>query len=186
MGWFLQGETLVTVRDGRPTGSSVVPLGRGGHIAVAGDAFYYGDGIALRVDRDGLRAKRLVATIPSEPLSAADRRAIIEEYLAGQKMPPMVLEQYRRGFAALLTRAAPAFDTLFADPRGRAWVRLTKRPSESHTRWVVLSPGGEEVRRIRMPARLTVLEIGVAHLLATADDDSGRPLLMEFPLRLPD
>lgn len=84
----------------------------------------------------------------------------------------MVMEAARSRWKVDLPSRLPRFSGMLADRAGNLWVQAFPEGSQLRTPWyyagrnrtggdwLVLSPSGKEIARVRMPAGLRVLEIG--------------------------
>ncbi len=185
LGVFFGGETLVLMRDGQPTGSSHVPLGRYGFATAHGDATYYLDGGTNEVRRLGTAAGAvLTMRVEAEPLTRPEREARIAEFLRNiGNMPPSFVGAVESALVRDLQRPAPVFDSLLVDRTGRVWARETRRPSLGEAQWLVASPQQDApAARLRLPATWQVLEAGSDYLLVADHDVRGRTVVMEYSL----
>lgn len=171
LGTFPGAEWLIYTHPGSYRAAKV-PFGREAHVAVTGDHFAYAssDSSTLSVfDTAGALVRRVA--IP------ASRREVTEEEIRGELETIDDLAARRaleRHFdARLASLPAPALYELHADRDGNLWIRTTSSAGASRAYWVVVSPSGENVGSIILPADALPLHIRSTHLLLREADSDG-------------
>jgi hypothetical protein len=83
-------------------------------------------------------------------------------------------ERRRQLEAYPVNETFPAFYSLMTDRDGNAWLPAWVRPGQaSAPQWTVLTAGGQLLARVRMPAGLKPLEIGLDYVVGTTGDELG-------------
>ena len=94
-----------------------------------------------------------------------------------------------------LLNLAGDFSRMLADQVGNLWVQAYPPPARLNMHWsyygaefaggdwVVLSPSGNEITRVRMPDGLRVLEIGEDYVLGTVHEDINVDAVRLYALR---
>jgi hypothetical protein len=150
-----------------------LPFGRSGHVAVTGEHVAYGssDSNRLRVfDRSG-------AVVRTIEFPARPRRRLSEQelsaYLEEAVQDGAEREAIRHHFQGRGAAAAPVFSDLRADRRGNLWVQTFPARDGAPSKWLVLSPAGETLGSVLLPADHLPLDIDSAAVLVRETDEDG-------------
>ena len=65
----------------------------------------------------------------------------------------------------------PIYDEFQIDRQMRLWVREYERTDTADWTWLVFTPEGQLLQRVRLPSRLRVLDIDQSHLLGVRTDE---------------
>lgn len=138
------------------------PFGRGTGLAVGPGRIYLGDQERFEIlgmDADGtlrqiVRLQGLDRTVTPEAMEAL---SLVDE----SGLQP----EWAQEFWAHAPETLPAFGRIVLDALGNLWVSDYVITGEPPRRWLVFSPDGALRGRVEVPAGLTVLEIGMSHLL---------------------
>lgn len=167
-----------TVRNGRPSGTGPLPLGKQPVLGVGRNRVYVGsaDRYVIQVfDLQGKRLPPLMKDEPPRPRTAADLEALIEAQTAGRSAE--VRARVTQGYGAMdLPKTLPAYTALTVDAQDHVWVRAYARPNARGAVWSVFAPTGALVAEVSLPAGLEVFEIGRDYVLGRmVDVDAGTP-----------
>lgn len=176
------------LRGMRRFGFRPVPYGPVPKVAVDSATLYVSDGYepeitVLDENGDTLRTIQVAAPEPSTDVMWSS----LEEELGQRsgRSAELQLENLRRDRIPRSDRV-PAFSDLLVDDRGLLWVKLYEVPDDAvglRTKsalwpdpggeWWVVRPSGELVASVRMPERVTPLEIRGDRLLGLSRDELG-------------
>lgn len=181
-------ETWFRSQDGLTT-AMPVPFGAAVHYAMDAGRFFLGrsDRFEIAVYERG-RAPGLLIRRPESPrpVTAQDRAAFREDYLAGaehvasrRRVRERLLEELPVG------EAYPAFAELAAGQEGRLWAREPAAPGADTAVWSIYGRSGLLEGRIRLPARFEIQEIGADFLLVLRRDELGVERIELWELRPP-
>ena len=153
-----------------------VPFGRAGHVVVGGGRVFVGDDRAgeIRVhDGDGGLLRVIRTNFPTREVTDADIAAYREREL--EDVDPGELPEMRRRLEKVPgAERTPAFDDLFADRLGRAWVAEFTDPAaagDAPRAWTVFDSDGHPVARLTLPRRARPVDAGEDYVLLHTRDE---------------
>ena len=176
--------------DGSGTDSLMLPDARMGRIGQAGRGFvgrpFFEPAISLAADSRGLwagsgrspeisrydaagRLRRVVRwnAVPIR-VTAEDVDREIENRVAESGRAGELRRWYSDTPAA---ESFPIYDEFQIDRQMRLWVREYERTDTADRTWLVFTPEGQLLQRVRLPSRLRVLDIDQSHLLGVRTDE---------------
>jgi len=153
-----------------------------------------GDGFDVRIFSSDGRLLRLVTNAGErQPVTEAHRSAWVKDYI--DNLPAEVPEAVRARLPRELERIPtpenlPVYNDLVVDAGGYVWLqeydpqRQSGRSWSGAGRWwIVLSPTGELLGRVAMPAALDVYEIGADYVLGRWQDEILEEFVRLYRLR---
>jgi hypothetical protein len=161
------------------------PLGRASSVAVATDRVYVGTGDSAWIDVYGLDGGRLPSLRVNTTRRAPTRSQY--EHAADEAVAFVTNLDARRGVRASFLRIPmpeelPPYSALLIDPEQLLWVVLST-PGDSETRLQALRSDGKVAANVRVPAGITVFEIGTDYILGGYEDGDGEPHVALYRLR---
>ena len=181
----LSSERVGVLRtDGTPGGSSPHPFGRSMSVALGPARVYLGDAADHRVevyDLEGQRLPDITWEGPDLALPSEDFDALLERLVA--EAAPSDRPAVRRRWRDLprLDRY-PAYDRLVTDVEGRLWVRHFPRVGAEAATWIVFGADGEQMGRLELPLRATLLDAGPDWVLVSEADELDVPTVRVYPV----
>lgn len=180
--------TIDTVASGEMAiiggGAGPRPLGKYTHLAMSRAALYVATGDSAKIlvfapngASLGAIGTDVVRTAPTAPQI---NRAVESAVAFGSKA---IRDRLRPAMRALAPPAQlPPFSGILVDARDVLWVVLTF-PGEGTTRLRALSTRGSTLAEVRVPADLTVFEIGRNYILGLHETADGEQFVRQYELR---
>jgi hypothetical protein len=172
------GQTLDTLRTiGGTEGylstggvDGALPMGKTGHLAVAGSDFVLGTADSLAFDRfTGPETQSQAVVVPGYDLRISGRqidsiRNSLFHRADGRPHPPDIIDRIE---SVEIPDHRPGFSRLLLDEEGYVWAAQAHVPftGERSVRWEVFSPAGDWLGRFETPKGFQVFRIGADYVL---------------------
>jgi hypothetical protein len=148
------------------------PYGRTAFLEIAGDEVVYGigDNFEYQVfSSSGVLKRTVRAAIPSDPVTAADRDSVRDNFTAHRR--GLSRADYLSAFARLhIPATKPAYDILMTEPDGTVWIRAKAPATGQPASWVCFNTEGKLVGTLNTPPRHTVLSFAHGHVVMRASE----------------
>lgn len=167
------GEVVATTSPSGGRGSAPRPLGRTATLAMLDDAVVIGSAdsaVVTLVPPGGEVVRHELPITPRAPTQAEFDEAV--QATASMVPPPIrpaIVEQLKR---VPIPERVPMISALMVDPEGLVWVQTTP-PGSANVDCLVVDATGRVVARVRIPARLTLFEVGRDYVLGSYTDALG-------------
>lgn len=185
LGVFPDAEALVS--GSAQSVTVTTPLfGRWTEVRVAANGVYVADNARFRLMQyTGDGALRRVITLDERPRSVtvADLNATRQARLADARDANWSRQLARMFDQATIPETLPAFSRFLISTSGDLWVRAYPVVSDPNPMWTVFGSTGRAVCRVRLPAGMSVSEIGDDYVLGVTRDDWGTERVLSYRLR---
>ncbi len=185
LGEIPAGEMLVLTSPTGGRGSAPRPMGRAATMAMVGDDIVVGspDSATATVAHPDGTSDRIVIPLTRRAPTRAEFDAAIQA--TASMIPARLRQEMVTALAATpMPERLPAISGVFGDPEGLLWVQGSP-VGATVVDLVVMRVSGRVVARVRVPAPLTVHEIGLDYVLGSYADADDEPHIAVYRLRRP-
>ena len=184
----LKNEMLMMQSIGRGRGGRVAvsyPYGRSTLVAVSGERLWVGDSESGTITQHTAAGRGAAVFSAPTPARSLDTAAIgrLRQSLLMDAMNWSDRARIEAFYAMPFPRNAPRFTRFLPGINGEMWIEQFREDPAAPRMYAVVDRNGLAIGQVRVPARVLLLEVGVADVMAVRTAEDGVQHVVRYSLR---